>query len=115
MRIGEKIRELRLSRGWTLEQFGSHVDNASKSNVSKWETDTVTPNHLRLKLIADLAGMSVSEFIGKQVTTNNVSVTPQGDKYTIIITEGKQDRWLTVDEDTARELVEKLAIVLGGN
>lgn len=43
-----------------------------------------------------------------------ITVTPQGDKYTIIITEGNQDRWITVDEDTARELVEKLGDVLNG-
>lgn len=44
-----------------------------------------------------------------------ITVTPQGNKYTIVIKEGNQDRWLTVDKDTARELLEKLGSVLNEN
>lgn len=49
--------------------------------------------------------------VGK-VTTNNITINRQGKKYTIVIKEGNQDRWLTVDEDTARELISKLGSVL---
>lgn len=41
-----------------------------------------------------------------------ITVTQQGNKYTVIIKEGNQDRWITVDKDTARELVTKLGSAL---
>lgn len=41
-----------------------------------------------------------------------ITVTPQGDKYTIIIKQGNQDRWFTIDKDTAMELIEKLGSML---
>lgn len=41
-----------------------------------------------------------------------ITVTQQGNKYTIVIKEGEQDRWFTVDKDTARELISKLGSVL---
>lgn len=41
-----------------------------------------------------------------------ITVTPQGNKYTVVIKEGEQDRWITVDKDTARELIMKLGSAL---
>lgn len=41
-----------------------------------------------------------------------ITVTQQGNKYTIVIKESNQDRWITVDKDTARELISKLGSVL---
>lgn len=60
--IGQKIKEIRLNRGMTLEEFGK-MFGASKSNVRKWENAESLPNKSRMKKIADLAGVSVSEFV----------------------------------------------------
>lgn len=43
-----------------------------------------------------------------------ITVTQQGNKYTVVIKEGNQDRWITVDKDTVRELISKLGSVLDG-
>lgn len=40
--------------------------------------------------------------------TNNVEVTVRGDKLRVSITEGKQDRWFDISEDTAWSLVDGL-------
>lgn len=59
-----------------------------------------------------LSMLSGSPDVREYPKTSNVKITPQGNKYTIVIKEGEQDRWLTVDEDTARELIMKLGSVL---
>lgn len=116
MSVGERIKELRLNKGMTMEEFANLIDSG-KSNVSRWERGENIPNDLTLTKIAELGDISVEELLyGKQgkITTNNITATPQGNKYTIVIKEGNQDRWITVDKDTARELVEKLGSVLNG-
>lgn len=60
--LGQKIKELRMDKGLTMEEFGKLFD-ASKSIVSRWERDISVPNEKRLKHIAKLAGKSVSEFV----------------------------------------------------
>lgn len=61
--IGQRIKAIRLDQGVTLEEFGQLL-GAGKSNVSKWENGRNLPNPRRLKLIADMAGVSVPTFIG---------------------------------------------------
>ena len=39
----------------------------------------------------------------------NIQITKTGDKYEVTIKQGKQARWFTIDEEEARELLEKLA------
>ena len=60
--VSQKIRELRLNRGMTLKEFGELFD-AAESIVLRWENGTSIPNRSRLKKIADLIGVPVSEFI----------------------------------------------------
>lgn len=60
--IGEKIKEIRLNRGMTTKDFGSLL-GASDSNVTSWEKGRTSPNKSRLKKIADLIGVPVTEFV----------------------------------------------------
>lgn len=60
--IGEKIKEIRLNRGMTLKEFGNLFD-AAESIVLRWENGTSLPSKSRLKKLADLTGVSVSEFV----------------------------------------------------
>lgn len=62
MALGQRIKEIRINLGVTMEEFGKLLD-ASKGNVSMWESGKVTPNNLRLKAIADIAGISVDELL----------------------------------------------------
>ncbi len=62
MALGQRIKEIRINQGLSMEEFGKLLD-ASKGNVSMWESGKVTPNNLRLKAIADIAGISVDELL----------------------------------------------------
>lgn len=62
--LGQKIKELRMNKGLTMEEFGNRFDPpASKGTVHTWENNLYKPNEKRLKHIAKLAGKSVSEFV----------------------------------------------------
>lgn len=61
--VGRRIKKIRRDLGFTLEQFGSLIDNSSKSNVSKWESGVSIPNNKRLKLISTLGKISVDELL----------------------------------------------------
>lgn len=69
---GERIKEIRLAQGETLEKFGIHIakklglseDEApGKSNVSKWEKGFTLPNKERLKAIAQLGNTTVDQLL----------------------------------------------------
>jgi transcriptional regulator with XRE-family HTH domain len=75
--VGKRIKQIRLSKGDTLESFGIRIakvlntssDEApSKSNVLKWETGFALPNKLRLKAIADIANITVEELLGTDIS-----------------------------------------------
>ncbi|MBO0481533.1 helix-turn-helix domain-containing protein [Candidatus Enterococcus courvalinii] len=58
-RIGGRIQAIRISLGYTLEEFGENLTPpASKSNVSRWEKGKNIPNKARLLSIAKLGGVS---------------------------------------------------------
>ncbi len=56
--IGERIKKIRLQLGFTMEDFGSLIDNASKGNVSNWERGVNIPRYERIRKIALLGGVS---------------------------------------------------------
>lgn len=62
-RVGNMIKKIRISHGLTMEEFGTKVDNAHKSLVSKWEKGMSLPNNNRLKIIADLGQISIEEVL----------------------------------------------------
>lgn len=60
--VGQKIKNIRLEKGMTLEEFGK-MFGASKSNVRSWEIGTNLPNPERLKTIAKIADISIDELL----------------------------------------------------
>lgn len=66
--LGRTIKRIRLSKGMTLEEFGK-LFNTSKVTVYNWEIDRNKPNKENLKLIADIAGVSVEELLDKGTIT----------------------------------------------
>ena len=60
--VGQKIKNIRLEKGMTLEEFGK-MFGASKSNVRSWEIGTNLPNPERLKTIAKIADITVEELL----------------------------------------------------
>ena len=65
MTIGKRIRILRAELRMTQEEFAKTLNTAT-STVCNLENDKVTPKISSLKRIADLAGISVVELIGKE-------------------------------------------------
>lgn len=61
-RVGVRIKEIRLEKGMTTKEFGA-LFGASDSNVTSWEKGRTLPNKERLKIIADLAGITVQELL----------------------------------------------------
>ena len=60
--LGQKIKELRMDKGLTMEEFGK-LCNTEKQTVNNWEKGRNEPSPERLKLIAEMAGKTVSEFV----------------------------------------------------
>ncbi len=63
MTIGERISELRKSRGLTQEQLGDAV-GVSAQAVSKWENGG-TPDVMLLPILADKLGVTIDELFGR--------------------------------------------------
>lgn len=62
--VGNRIKQLRLSKGWTLEELGKKLDT-SKVTVYNWENGRNLPNKENLKKLAELGDMTVNELLSK--------------------------------------------------
>lgn len=71
--VGERISVIRKSLGLTMEMFGNRVLNADRSLVSKWERGKAVPNNARVKIIAELGGISVNELLYGKLAFNDLS------------------------------------------
>lgn len=60
--VGARIREIRLARGETLEEFGQ-LFGSSKGVVNNWEKGRNLPNKRRIKSIADMANISIQDLL----------------------------------------------------
>ena len=60
--IGKKIRQIRISRGYTLHGFGNLL-GASRGNVQYWENGHCLPNKKRLVTISKLGNMTVNQLL----------------------------------------------------
>ena len=61
-RVGVRIKDIRLEKGMSMEEFGKRF-NTSKATVNNWEKGRNLPNKENLKIIADLAGMTVQKLL----------------------------------------------------
>lgn len=64
--IGKRIKQIRVNRKETLEQFANKIKEktnntikTTKSNVSKWEKGLNVPNDITLQAIAELGNVTV--------------------------------------------------------
>lgn len=71
--LGRKIKELRMNKGLTMEEFGKLFDPyVSTGTVHTWENNRYIPGLGHLKMIADIAGKSVSEFVYGVPSANTI-------------------------------------------
>lgn len=60
--VGERIKSIRKSRGENQTEFAKKI-GATLPAVSNWETGRNIPNNERLKVIADIANISVADLL----------------------------------------------------
>ena len=68
--VGKKIKQIRLSNGWTLIKFSDEISKIigdkkqiAEGVISRWESGISLPNPKRLKAIAKIADITVEELI----------------------------------------------------
>lgn len=64
MKIGEKLRKLRMSNSLTQEELASRAD-LTKGYISQLENDATSPSIGTLKDLLDVLGVSISEFFAE--------------------------------------------------
>ena len=65
MILADKILLLRKSNGWSQEELAEKM-NVSRQSVSKWETDSAIPDIEKLKLLAEIFEVSITELLGME-------------------------------------------------
>ncbi len=81
LNLGERVRELRRSRGWTLEEAAVRAGLA-RSTLSKIENGQMSPTYEALKKLADGLEISVPQLFtppSKGQVTGRMAVTRQGE------------------------------------
>jgi transcriptional regulator with XRE-family HTH domain len=81
LNLGERVRELRRSRGWTLEVAAQRAGLA-RSTLSKIENGQMSPTYEALKKLAEGLGISVPQLFtppSKKQVTGRMAVTKSGE------------------------------------
>lgn len=60
--IGDKIKELRVARGWTQEELAQKMGYADKTAISKIEKNINDVNQSTIKKFAETFGCDVTDF-----------------------------------------------------
>ena len=63
--ISNRIRQLRLARGLTLEQVAAEL-GVTKASVSKWELGSTHPEHSRLDQLARVLGVTAAQLLTEE-------------------------------------------------
>ena len=64
MSMGQKIQNLRQSKGLSQEQLAEKLD-VSRQSVSKWESGAARPETEKLIALADLFGVTTDYLLGR--------------------------------------------------
>ena len=70
--LNERLKNLRLAKGLTLQQVGDAF-GISKASVSSWESGRSNPDHKKLETLAELFGTSVQFLIAGNVNHNTAN------------------------------------------
>ncbi|MDR0470010.1 MAG: helix-turn-helix domain-containing protein [Peptococcaceae bacterium] len=76
MSIGEKIQQLRKSRGLSQEQLADSL-KVSRQAISKWETDQSNPEIENILALSRVFSISTDELLGNDAAVNPEVATPQ--------------------------------------
>lgn len=91
MKIGERIRALRLDAGMTQEDLAQRI-GLKKQNISRYENSRVEPNIRTAKRIAEALGVSLEEMaVGVTVSETPISSELEQFSSAAILTEDEQE------------------------
>ena len=91
MKIGERIRGLRLDAGMTQEELAQKI-GLKKQNISRYENSHVEPNIRTAKRIAEALGVSLEEMaVGVTVSETPISSELEQFSSAAILTEDEQE------------------------
>lgn len=91
MKIGERIRALRLDAGMTQEELAQRI-GLKKQNISRYENSRVEPNIRTAKRIAEALGVSLEEMaVGVTVSETPISSELEQFSSAAILTEDEQE------------------------
>lgn len=91
MKIGERIRALRLDAGMTQEELAQRI-GLKKQNISRYENSRVEPNIRTAKRIAEALGVSLEEMaVGVTVSETPISSDLEQYSSAAILTEDEQE------------------------
>ena len=65
--IGERVRQLRKSRGITQDELANHL-SVSRQAVSRWETGSSVPSIEILLKLSELYGITINEILEADIT-----------------------------------------------
>ena len=68
--LNERLKNLRLAKGLTLQQVGD-VFGISKASISSWESGRSHPDHKKLEKLAELLGTTVQFLVAGNVDHAN--------------------------------------------
>ena len=102
--LGERLKELRLERGYDQKELGKLL-NITSSSISNWETNRRSPDLKTLVDIADFFNVMVDYLLGRtNFRTNNIYKDNQ-DYITIQLSKNKYP------ELSHKDLLEKLDLL----
>lgn len=91
VKIGERIRALRLDAGMTQEELAQRI-GLKKQNISRYENSRVEPNIRTAKRIAEALGVSLEEMaVGVTVAETPISSELEQSSSAAILTEDEQE------------------------
>lgn len=83
MDFGTKLKDLRVSCGWTQSQLADKL-NLSKANISKYESNFVEPNLETLKMIASIFDVTLDYLLGKDLHKFSPTITDNTTTFPVI-------------------------------
>ncbi|MEK1311331.1 helix-turn-helix transcriptional regulator [Limosilactobacillus fermentum] len=73
MKLADKIRQLRIEKGWSQERLAEEM-HVSRQAASKWESEGAEPELSKLRKLADLFGVTTDYLLRDE---NDERVTPE--------------------------------------
>ena len=108
MKFGEKIKELRLKRGFSIQVLADLV-GVSKPAIQQYEDNTISPSSKVLKKISEALGVGVWHFFsGKQ---KKLSLIDFRDGYTLVNEDEEKNIILSEVKSYAQKYIELVSIM----